>query len=434
MEYTLCAYTIWHCGKRTDAAGNPHQEDSIFPAHGAASTADRLFILCDGMGGHEAGEVASATVCAAMSKTILTAEGAFTDDVLSRALTAAYDALDAKDDGTAVRKMGTTMTLLKLHSAGATIAHIGDSRVYHLRPGRSADDTTILFRTDDHSLVNELVKAGELTAEEAKHSRQKNVITRAMQPNLEHRPKADVYHTADIRPGDYFYLCSDGMLENMDDRQLCYFFSREAGDDERKVASLLNATQENSDNHSAIIVHITAVANPKATTAARRASDKSPARTSKRARGLVGIGLFLLVCVAVAATIALYPPPAAPPAETEELLEEKDKPFTNPLMPIPPPAATPATPAPTPRIMPTPAPPAPAETAATAAADTSTIPAPQVVSEEAEAPAADSIDVAAPTKEQLLKQAAKAAGILNKDKDKETNAAPPSEETVGTPI
>ncbi len=264
MEYKLKAYTIWECGKRVDAEGKPHQEDSVYPAHEKATEQDRLFILCDGMGGHEAGEVASATVCEAMSESVLSS-GVFTDDTLAQALADAYDALDAKDNNTSERKMGTTMTLLKLHDEGCTIAHIGDSRVYHIRPGKTAIDTRILFRTEDHSLVNELVKAGELTTEEAKLSRMKNIITRAMQPHLSRRPRADVYHTADIRPGDYFYLCSDGMLENMEDHQLCYFFSAEVGDDHCKVSLLLQATQENSDNHSAIIVHIVEVLGNKET-------------------------------------------------------------------------------------------------------------------------------------------------------------------------
>ncbi len=266
MRYQLKAYSIWDCGKRVDDNGAPHQEDSMFPAYGQATEADRLFILCDGMGGHDAGEVASATVCEAMGQSILSAtsnpEGEFTEEMLQKALADAFVALDAKDDGTTEKKMGTTMTLLKLYDGGCFIAHMGDSRVYHIRPGKSATDTKILFRTEDHSLVNDLVKAGELTEEEAKHSRQKNVITRAMQPHMEHRPKADIYHTIDIRPGDYFYLCSDGMLENMEDHQLCFFFSEEAGDDENKRRSLIKATQENRDNHSAIIVHITNVIDP----------------------------------------------------------------------------------------------------------------------------------------------------------------------------
>ncbi len=265
MKYKLKAYSIWDCGKRVDAEGKPHQEDSIFPAHGKATDRDRLFILCDGMGGHEAGEVASATVCEAMSNSILTAlpdaEGDFTEEVFQNALNDAFVALDAQDNGESEKKMGTTMTLLKLHNGGCFIAHMGDSRVYHIRPGRTAGKTQILFRTEDHSLVNELVKIGELTPEEAKHSRKKHVITRAMQPHTERRPKADLYTTTDIQPGDYFYLCSDGMLENMEDHQLCYFFSKEAGDDKHKVEALLKATEENRDNHSAIIVHVLEVFN-----------------------------------------------------------------------------------------------------------------------------------------------------------------------------
>ncbi len=262
MKYKLKVYSIWEYGKRKDANGNPHQEDWTFPQISQESENDRLFILCDGMGGHDAGEVASSTVCEAMGKSILESspdtEGDFSDEMLQKAISDAYDALDAQDTG-AEKKMGTTMTLLKLHSNGATIAHMGDSRVYHIRPGKDAENTQILFETSDHSLVNDLIKVGELTAEQARNSRQKNVITRAMQPNLERRSKADIYHTSDIKPGDYFYLCSDGMLENMEDPQICYNFSDAAGSNEEKVRRLIQATAENRDNHTAFIVQITDV-------------------------------------------------------------------------------------------------------------------------------------------------------------------------------
>ena len=265
MKYKLKVYTIWEYGQRVDAEGNPHQEDCTFPLPGNVKDTDRLFILCDGMGGHDAGEVASATVCEAMGHSVLKAqpdaEGDFTDSMFQQALTNAFEALDSKDTG-AAKKMGTTMTFLKLHSHGCTIAHMGDSRVYHIRPGKNASDTRILFQTKDHSLVNDLIAIGELTEEEAKNSRQKNVITRAMQPHMEHRPKADVYHSADIQPGDYFYLCSDGMLENMENPQICYNFSEAAGTDEEKVHRLTQATSENRDNHTAIIVHIMEVIDP----------------------------------------------------------------------------------------------------------------------------------------------------------------------------
>lgn len=262
MKYKLKVYSIWEFGKRTDAEGKPHQEDSLFPEYGKQRDSDRLFILCDGMGGHDAGEVASATVCEAMSRSILDGtkdpEGEFSVEDFDRALNAAFDALDAKDNG-AAKKMGTTMTFLKLHKHGAFIAHMGDSRVYHIRPGKDGAHTEILFETSDHSLVNDLVRAEEITKEEALHHRQRNVITRAMQPNMERRPKADIYRTDDIRPGDFFYLCSDGMLEEdamNTGESLKNIFSDAITPAQRKVEVLRGATGENKDNHTAFIIHI----------------------------------------------------------------------------------------------------------------------------------------------------------------------------------
>ncbi len=271
MKYKLKVYDIWEQGPREK------QEDSMFPAYGKASEDDRLFILCDGMGGHSAGEVASSTVCEAMGRSILSrcpeVEGGFTDDDFRAALADAYDALDRHDNG-AAKKMGTTLTFLKLHDRGVTIAHMGDSRVYHIRPGQGVEDTEILFQTEDHSLVNDLVKVGELTREEAKSSKQKNVITRAMQPCMERRPKADIYHTHDIRPGDYFMLCSDGMLEQMEDDNLKYIFSAKGSDAANKVEMLIKVTNQNHDNHSAIIVRI---ADVEGAAVVEASDDKTPA-------------------------------------------------------------------------------------------------------------------------------------------------------------
>ena len=262
MKYKIKVYSIWEYGQRIDSEGKPHQEDSIFPAFEQQKDSDRLFILCDGMGGHEAGEVASSTVCSAMSKSIFESapdsEGDFSDDNLKKAIADAFDSLDALPIGdvSAEKKMGTTMTFLKFHNKGCTIAHMGDSRVYHIRPGKGRDDTRILFKTNDHSLVNDLIKVGELTPEEAKQSKQKNIITRAMQPKMERHPKPDIYHTVDIKPGDYFYMCSDGMLEQMEDENLLFNFSEATGDDDNKVKILTQATSQNLDNHSAIIIHV----------------------------------------------------------------------------------------------------------------------------------------------------------------------------------
>ena len=143
---------IWELGQRDN------QEDSIFPAFGKATDDDRLFILCDGMGGHEHGEVASQTVCKAMSDTILSLrKQSFTDDDLLDALQTAYRQLDCLDNSH-LRKMGTTLCLLYFHQRGLTAAHIGDSRIYHIRP----KENRILYQSRDHSLVYDLYQAGEI--------------------------------------------------------------------------------------------------------------------------------------------------------------------------------------------------------------------------------------------------------------------------------
>lgn len=248
MIYTLKPLAIYELGQRTN------QEDSIFPHYGKATEHDRTFLVCDGMGGHDSGEIASQTVCDTMGNYILkhTLTGSsFTDEQFDQALNAAYDELDTKDNG-AVKKMGTTMTFLNFHDNGCLLAHIGDSRIYHIRPS----EKKILFKTRDHSLVNDLTEIGEITPEEAKISKQKNVITRAMQPNLERRPKADLKHIKDIQPDDYFFMCSDGMLEETEDENLLNILSETDNSDEEKLEILIKVSENNKDNHSAYLIHV----------------------------------------------------------------------------------------------------------------------------------------------------------------------------------
>lgn len=236
---------IWELGQRNN------QEDSIFPAFGEATDDDRLFILCDGMGGHEHGEVASRTVCKAMSNAILSLDKqSFTDDDLLDALQVVYRQLDSLDNSH-LKKMGTTLCLLYFHKGGMTAAHIGDSRIYHTRP----KENRILYQSRDHSLVYDLYQAGEISYEEMRTSPQKNIITRAIQPGEESRVRPAIVHIADIQPGDYFYICSDGMLEQMSNDELCHLLSA-GGSDEKKRMQLIAATSDNKDNHSAYLIHI----------------------------------------------------------------------------------------------------------------------------------------------------------------------------------
>lgn len=237
---------IWELGKRDN------QEDTIYPLLGNATTDDRLFIVCDGMGGHEHGEVASGEFTKGLAEFFtrnVSPEKPFSDEVLTDAIAYAYQILDKADDGN-YKKMGTTLTLIYMHRGGVTAAHIGDSRIYHIRPGKE-----ILYASRDHSLVFDLYQSGEISFEEMKTYKHKNVITRAVQPGEDNRTHADIIHITDIQDGDYFYLCSDGMLEQMDDDEILQLFSSSESN-EVKRQQLIAATKNNADNHSAYLVQI----------------------------------------------------------------------------------------------------------------------------------------------------------------------------------
>lgn len=247
MKYKLRVLSMHEMGQRTN------QEDYMYPAPGMATDNDRCFVLCDGMGGHDSGEVASQAVCNAMGNYVkehTSPDDVFTAEQLAEAVSAAYDALDARDTH-AVKKMGTTMTFACFNAGGCLVAHMGDSRVYHLRPSMG-----ILFETRDHSLVNDLIKVGELTEETAKDFGQKNVITRCLQPNTERRSRADVREITDIRPGDYFFMCSDGVNEVMESKHIENVILDKTYSDEEKLQIIINSTVEARDNHTAFLIHV----------------------------------------------------------------------------------------------------------------------------------------------------------------------------------
>lgn len=222
-----------------------NQEDSI------AQWDNRLFVLCDGMGGHEKGEVASQTVCQSLVKWFEEniKDDSFSDNQLREALEYAYQQLDKFADGNP-KQMGTTLTLLYIHKQGVTAAHIGDSRIYHIRP-----NVGVLYQSRDHSLAFDLFQSGEISYEEMLNFNQKNVITRAMTPGEDNRHRPDIIHISDIQPGDYFYMCSDGMLEQMSNNELVDLLSSDTKDEEKRK-QLISATSNNQDNHSAWLIHI----------------------------------------------------------------------------------------------------------------------------------------------------------------------------------
>lgn len=246
-------HAIYELGSR------PNQEDCIYPAKGQATSENRVFLVCDGMGGCDKGEVASKIVCDTISASVeevLQAGEPLTDEAFNNAVTRAYEALDAadvKNQG----EMGTTLTFLCFHRGGCLAAHIGDSRIYHLRPSLGPD-MGMLYRSRDHSLVQQLYDIGQLSYRQMSTDPRKNVILKALQPHQPELTMAEITHITDIKAGDYFLMCSDGMLEHMDDALLLSIIGANCSDEE-KEARLIDASRDSQDNHSAYLIKVKSV-------------------------------------------------------------------------------------------------------------------------------------------------------------------------------
>ena len=241
-----------------EIGGRSNNEDNIFPPKGEATEAQRFFVVCDGMGGHENGEIASSAVCDSFAATLKNFNHEnFDKTIFEEALSSAYDALDEKDGSASFssKKMGTTLAFLHLNNRQALMAHIGDSRIYHIRKDETGK-ATILYKSSDHSFVNELLQSGIINEEEAATHPRRNVITRVMQPQFEERCNADIHITSDVAAGDRFFLCTDGILESVNDTQLCRIIS-ENTNDEAMIKTIEELCQAHSrDNFSAYLVTV----------------------------------------------------------------------------------------------------------------------------------------------------------------------------------
>ncbi|GAB3976137.1 hypothetical protein GCM10028806_35020 [Spirosoma terrae] len=231
-----------------------NNEDSIFPSKGGAHEYDRLFLVCDGIGGNAKGEEASNIVCEAFDHVMESGRQPSNPMIIANALYYAEEQIDLfVQNNPEAKGMGTTMTLLHLHENGATIAHIGDSRVYHIR-GR-----TIRFVTSDHKWVNKLVLSGDLSPEEALIHPRRNVIDRAILGRQERPSQADVIQVTDIRAGDYFFLCTDGILEGVDENQLVHILASDDSDTNKLGEIESRCNEKSMDNFSAYLVRIRSV-------------------------------------------------------------------------------------------------------------------------------------------------------------------------------
>ncbi|MEO8771058.1 MAG: protein phosphatase 2C domain-containing protein [Ferruginibacter sp.] len=233
-----------------EIGGKTNQEDFIWPPAGSGSLHDNVFIVCDGVGGSENGEIASRIISESVGQAILNMQkremsGAIVNRLLSEAKQVLVHYAQENELST---DMATTFTVLVLSEGKAFVAWCGDSRVYHIRNGE------ILYRTTDHSLVNSLVKSGEITEEEALTHSKKNIILRAIRAD-DSLVEADYHFIEHVHDGDYFMLCTDGLLENIKDKNLRFLLTQ----NDKENIDLVEAFQQfcrgkTRDNYSMYLV------------------------------------------------------------------------------------------------------------------------------------------------------------------------------------
>lgn len=227
-------------------------EDYVHPV----DERSRLFIVCDGIGGWDQGEVASRLVAEAVAYFFMQnptefLNGAYLDEALTNAYTSLAEYLQHNP---LLSRMGSTLALLCLTDEGATVAHVGDSRVYQIRSG------SILHQTQDHKYVHELVAEGIITEEQALNHPRRNTLSRSVGADSNQFPprmdKAEITHITDIQEDDCFFLCTDGVLEQVDEEVLTEIFVQ-SGTLEEIVSRILGRCRElTRDNYSGCLVRV----------------------------------------------------------------------------------------------------------------------------------------------------------------------------------
>ncbi len=211
-------------------------------------------ILADGMGGYNAGEVASGMTVSLLAETLkaalkgdspLDAQALLAEDV-ARVNAAVYEASrsDPRYAG-----MGTTLVATLFHDDRVTVAHVGDSRLYRLRGERLEQVTR------DHSLLQEQIDSGLISPEDARLSANKNLVTRAL--GIDPSVEVEV-HQYDALPGDIYLLCSDGLNDMVDDEEIRLTLNLLGSNLELAAGQLVQMANDNGgrDNISVILARV----------------------------------------------------------------------------------------------------------------------------------------------------------------------------------
>ena len=209
-----------------------------------------LYIVADGMGGHRCGEIASRVAVNAAQKYLRQyLEHGMTAENMVNTIRAAYthanrNILDYVSLEPVCAGMGTTMTTLICSEEHAVIGHVGDSRAYRFLDG------SIVRLTKDHSLVEELFRRGEITAEEAENHPQKHVITRAL--GMSDTLQADV--VVHERCGDdIFLLCTDGLTNHLSDDELGKWLNK-VGKEKNIAQKMVNSANDRGGHDNVTVL------------------------------------------------------------------------------------------------------------------------------------------------------------------------------------
>ena len=236
----------------TDIGMKRHMnQDYVFASENAVGKFPNLFIVADGMGGHKAGDYASRVCVQTMIGSIKNSVLKTYIGVLEEAIGVANKRIFEDAAGNSdLEGMGTTLVAaVILEDNVLYVANVGDSRLYLI------DEEEIKQITEDHSLVEEMVKNGELERSEVKFHPNRNVITRAI--GTSKHVVAD-YFEVQLKPGDKILLCSDGLSNMLEDREMQYIVNHYSNDIAKASEALIKKANISGgkDNISAVLVQI----------------------------------------------------------------------------------------------------------------------------------------------------------------------------------